>query len=209
MSVLAEYENYDGLGLADLVRTRQVTPIELVDEAIARIEVLNPSINAVIQPMYEQARQAAEKGVCAGPFGGVPFVLKDLIATYAGVPLRMGSAFCRDFVPGSDSELVKRHKAAGLIAVGKTNTPELGLVPFTEPELFGPTNNPWDLGRTPGGSSGGSAAAVAAGMVPIGHGGDGGRVASDSGVVLRASSVSSRAGAAIHSDRCCRRRGTG
>jgi amidase len=174
MSGFSDYAKYDGLGLAELVRKREVTPAELVEEAISRIERLNPQINAVIHKMYDLARKAAEGGLPDGPFTGVPFLLKDLVAGYAGVPMRSGSRFHRDFVSDHDSEIVRRHKAAGLIVLGKTNTPEYGLVPVTEPELFGPSNNPWDLTRTTGGSSGGSAAAVAARMVPLAHGSDGG-----------------------------------
>ena len=174
MSGFSDYARYDGLGLAELVRKREVTPAELVEEAISRIERLNPQINAVIHKMYDLARKAAEGDLPDGPFRGVPFLLKDLVAGYAGVPTRSGSRFHRDFVPDHDSEIVRRHKAAGLIVLGKTNVPEYGLVPVTEPELFGPSNNPWDLARTTGGSSGGSAAAVAACMVPLAHGSDGG-----------------------------------
>jgi len=124
--------------------------------------------------MYDLARKAAEGNLLDGPFSGVPFLLKDLMADYAGVPTRKGSRFHNDFVSDHDSEMVRRFKAAGVIVLGKTNTPEYGLVPVTEPELFGPSNNPWDLTRTTGGSSGGSAAAVAARIVPLAHGNDGG-----------------------------------
>jgi amidase len=174
MSGFSDYDKYDGLGLAELVRKKEVKPSELVEEAINRIERLNPQLNAVIYKMYELARKAADGDLPDGPFKGVPFLMKDILMAYAGVPLTMGSRFFKDFVPDHDSELVKRFKAAGIIVVGKTNTPEFGLVPITEPELFGPTNNPWDLSRTPGGSSGGSAAAVAARMVPLAHASDGG-----------------------------------
>jgi amidase len=174
MSGFNDYEKYDGFGLAELVRKKEVKPSELVEEAISRIEKLNPRINAVIHKMYELARKAADGDLPDGPFKGVPFLMKDILMAYAGVPLTNGSRFFKDFVPDHDSELVKRFKAAGIIVVGKTNTPEFGLVPITEPELFGPTNNPWDLSRTPGGSSGGSAAAVAARMVPLAHASDGG-----------------------------------
>ncbi len=174
MSSFSDYDKYDGLGLAELVRKKEVKPSELVEEAINRIERLNPRLNAVIYKMYELARKAADGDLPDGPFKGVPFLMKDLLMAYAGVPLTNGSRFLKDFVPDHDSELVKRFKAAGIIVVGKTNTPEFGLVPITEPELFGPTNNPWDLSRTPGGSSGGSAAAVAARMVPLAHASDGG-----------------------------------
>lgn len=174
MSGVSDYHKYDGLGLADLVRKKQVKPNELVEEAIIRIEKLNPQLNAVIHKMYDLARKAAEGVLPAGPFTGVPFLLKDLLAAHAGVPMRSGSRFHHNFIPDHDSEIVRRYKAAGLVILGKTNTPEYGLVPVTEPELFGPSNNPWDLTRTTGGSSGGSAAAVASRMVPLAHGNDGG-----------------------------------
>jgi amidase len=164
----------DGTAQADLVRRREVKPIELVDAAIERIERLNPTLNAVITPMYEEARRTASGPLPDGPFTGVPFLLKDLGAEYAGARLTEASALLRDYVSDHDTELVIRLKRAGLVVLGKTNTPEFGLLPTTEPRLFGPTRNPWDAGRTPGGSSGGSAAAVAAGMVPVAHGNDGG-----------------------------------
>jgi amidase len=174
MSLSHEIAFLDATAQAELVRSRQVEPIELVVAAIARIERLNPALNAVITPMFEQARSAARGNLPEGPFRGVPFLLKDLLASYAGVRLTAGSAFLRDFVPDHDSELVARLKRAGLIVVGKTNTPEFGLLATTEPRLFGPTRNPWDPERSTGGSSGGSAAAVAAGMVAMAHGNDGG-----------------------------------
>ncbi len=174
MAAFLEYHKYDGLGLAELVRTKQVTPVELVEEAISRIEVHNPKINAVIYKMYDQARATAKGELCGGPFKGVPFLLKDLHATYAGAPTSSGNRLLKDIPISYDSEIVHRFKSAGLIILGKTNSPEFGLVPYTEPGVFGPTRNPWDLNRTPGGSSGGSAAAVAARMVPMAHGSDGG-----------------------------------
>jgi amidase len=174
MSGFREYADYDGLGLAELVRAKQVTPAELVEEAVRRSETINPQINAVIHVMYDQARRAAAGELPDGPFTGVPFLLKDFVVALAGEPMRMGSRFFRDFVPDQDSELVRRYKAAGVIVVGKTNLPEFGLSAVTEPELFGPSNNPWDLSRTTGGSSGGSCAAVASLMVPLAHASDGG-----------------------------------
>jgi amidase len=174
VSGFQEYANYDGLGLAQLVREKKMTPTELVEEAVRGIERVNPQLNAVIHKMYDLARKAAEQGPPDGPFQGVPFLLKDLSMAYAGVPLRNGSRFHADYVPDYDCELVSRFKRAGVLVLGKTNTPEYGLVPVTEPELFGPSNNPWDLARTTGGSSGGSACAVAARLVPLAHGSDGG-----------------------------------
>jgi amidase len=169
-----EYHQYDGLGLAELIRTRQVSAVEVCAAAVARIEQLNPKINAVVTPLFESARRATVQGPPSRAFHGVPFLLKDLLAALAGAPLSFGCRALRDFVPDHDSELVRRFKNTGVVILGKTNTPEFGLVAYTEPELFGPTRNPWDLGRTPGGSSGGAAAAVAAGMVPLASGGDGG-----------------------------------
>jgi amidase len=174
MSGFAEYERYDGLGLAELVRSRAVSAAELLDAAIARVEARNPALNAVVRTMYDEARASLQAMPADAPFGGVPFLLKDLIAMYAGVPTSAGNRVLRDIPAREDSEIVRRYKAAGLIILGKTNTPEFGLVPYTEPEALGPTRNPWDLARSPGGSSGGSAAAVAARMVPLAGGGDGG-----------------------------------
>ncbi len=164
----------DALALATLVRERKVSPLELVDQAIARIERVNPRINAVVTTMFEQARQAAGAALPDGPFRGVPFLIKDLDAACAGVRMTAGSRYFSTCVPGHDSTLVQRYRRAGLVIVGKTNTPELGLTPVTESALLGPAHTPWKPGYTSGGSSGGSAAAVAAGLVPMAHGGDGG-----------------------------------
>lgn len=169
-----EFVWLDATAQAELVRNKEVKPLELVDAAIARIERLNPQINAVVTPMYEQARKLAAAPLPEGPFTGVPFLLKDLVAMYQGVRTTSGSSFLKDFVAFSDSRLVERYKAAGLIVVGKTNTPEFGIVPTTESQALGACHNPWDLSVTPGGSSGGSAAAVAAGFVPMAHANDGG-----------------------------------
>jgi amidase len=169
-----EFSSPDATALAGLVRQKQVKAIELVEAAIERIERLNSTLNAVVTPMYEQARKAASGKLPDAPFAGVPFLLKDLGALYAGVRMTMGTAFLRNFVPDHESELVTRLKRAGLIIVGKTNTPELGILPTTEPRLFGPSHNPWDIHRTPGGSSGGAAAAVAAHLVPMAHANDAG-----------------------------------
>jgi amidase len=176
MEKLKELTCLDGIAQAELVRAKEVKPIELVEAAIARIESLNPSINAVVTNMFEAAIACAkdEENLPKGPFRGVPYLLKDILGAYAGVPLTSGCAFLREFVPDHDSELVARLKRAGSIILGKTNTPEFGLVATTEPRLFGPTRNPWDLERMTGGSSGGSSAAVASGMVPMAHANDGG-----------------------------------
>lgn len=173
MPTFAEYELFDGLGLADLVKSGVVSPTELVTASIERIEKLNPAINAVIYKLYDQALDSSKQKIPDGVFQGVPFLLKDLLADLSGVPLQFGSRFAKNWISPRDSELVRRMKNAGLIMLGKTNTPEFGLSPITEPKLFGATRNPWDLTRVSGGSSGGSAAAVAACMVPMAHGGDG------------------------------------
>jgi len=170
----AEYGCFDALGLAELVRSGQASPAELLDEALARTAQVNPKINAVIHLMEGRAREAIAAGLPEGPFRGVPFLIKDLITAYAGEPMRNGSRLFKDFVPPEDEELTRRYKAAGLVIFGKTNTPELGVSNVTEPELFGPTRNPWDLERTSSGSSGGSAAAVAARIVPAANANDGG-----------------------------------
>ncbi len=169
-----EYGAYDGTGLAELVRTKQIHPRELVDEAIRRIDVGNPILNAVIHRLDEPARRQAEQPLGDGPFAGVPFLAKDLVSTWAGVPQASGTNLMKGWIPDHDSELAKRWRKAGVILLGKTNTPEIGLLPVTEPRAFGASRNPWMPGRTPGGSSGGSASAVAAGFVPIASGGDGG-----------------------------------
>jgi amidase len=168
------FASLDATAQADLVRRKEVKPIELVDAAIARIERLNPRLNAVINSWFDEAREQARGPLPQGPFTGVPFLLKDIITAYAGKALTSGSRFFADLVVPHDSELVQRHKRAGLVILGKTNTPEFGILPTTEPQLFGPTRNPWSTEHSTGGSSGGSAAAVASGMVPFAHASDGG-----------------------------------
>jgi amidase len=174
MSGFKEFDRFDALGLAELVRKKEVSPSDLCEEAIRRIELVNPKINAVITPMFEIARKAVQAGLPQGPFTGVPFLLKDIVEEYAGVPLTMGSRAFRNYVPARDTEMVVRFKNSGVVILGKTNVPELGILGVTEPELHGPTRNPWNTDHTPGGSSGGSAAAVASGMVPLASGNDGG-----------------------------------
>ena len=163
----------DATAQAELVKKREVKPSELVDAAIARIERLNPKVNAVITPTFEEARRNAMEMERSGPFAGVPFLVKDLELT-KGVPYTAGSAFLKDWIAPLDSPLMTRLRKAGFITLGKTSTPEFGILPVTEPEFLGPTRNPWNLNFTPGGSSGGAAAAVASGMVPIANASDGG-----------------------------------
>jgi amidase len=174
MPIISEYDRFDALGLAALVARGEVSPAELLEEAIRRTEALNPHLNAVILRLDDHARRLATGPLPDGPFRGVPFLLKDIMQAYAGVPLTSGSRALAGFVPPGDAEVVRRFRRSGLITFGRTNVPEFGLVAFTEPEAYGPARNPWDLARTPGGSSGGAAAAVAAGIVPIAGANDGG-----------------------------------
>ena len=165
----------DATAQAELVRTGEVTAVELVDAAIERIESANPSLNAVIHERFARARDEAPDAP-DGPFRGVPIVVKDLDGPLAGEPYHLGNRVLKEigYTADHDSFLNAKLKAAGFVVVGKTNTPEFGLLPTTEPAAYGPTRNPWDTARSAGGSSGGSAASVASGMVPVGHGGDGG-----------------------------------
>lgn len=171
---MRDYAQYDGLGLAELVAKKKVKPIELLDEAIARAEALNPKLNAIVYKDYERARDAARGKLPKGAFTGVPFLLKDIFALAEGVPTRQASRFFPPIPWPHDSWLTAKFKQSGLISFGKTNVPEFGLVPTTESKLYGPAHNPWDLSRSTGGSSGGSGAAVAAGIVPLAHANDGG-----------------------------------
>ncbi|MEO1049005.1 MAG: amidase family protein [Bacteroidota bacterium] len=171
---MKEFGAYDAIGLAELVSKKEISAVELVNEAIERIEQFNPKINAVIHKMYDVAHEQAVKGSHTGTFGGVPFLLKDLLSTYGGAPFSKGCKALKSYIANEDSETVKRFKKSGLVTLGKTNTPEFGLMGVTEPEAFGPTRSPWNTNHTPGGSSGGSAAAVAAGIVPMASAGDGG-----------------------------------
>jgi len=170
----ADYASYDGLGLAELVANRDVQPIELVNEAIARAEAVNPKLNAVVYADYERARAAAQAPLPDGPFRGVPFFLKDILGFAKGMPTRQGAEFMPVIHSDHDSLFTARLRSAGLVFLGKTNTPEFGLVPTTESRLYGTCRNPWNLERSSGGSSGGSAALVAAGVVPLAHANDGG-----------------------------------
>ncbi|ADP71836.1 Amidase [Rhodomicrobium vannielii ATCC 17100] len=174
MSGFADYDAFDGVGLAELVRRREVSAGELLAEARARADAVNPALNAIVYRRDAEAAREADAVAPDAPLAGVPFLVKDLGSPLAGAPLTCGSKLFANYVPDHDGEIVKRFKRAGLIAFGKTNVPEFGLVPVTEPVLFGPCRNPWDTERTPGGSSGGAAAAVAAGVVPMAHATDGG-----------------------------------
>jgi amidase len=171
---LNDYQDYDALGLAELVRSGEVSAEELLEAAISQVERHNPAINALVVEMYEHAEASIAAGLPQGPFTGVPFLLKDLRATFAGVPTSSGSRLFAHESATHDSELVIRQKQAGLVIFGKTNTSEFGCCPSTEGTLYGATRNPWDTRLSAGGSSGGSAAAVAAGFVPMAHGSDGG-----------------------------------
>ncbi len=166
----------DATDQAELVRRGSASPAELVDDAINRIEKLNPELNAVIRTRFDEARAEAAGPLPDGPFRGVPLVLKDLLAYSANEEVHEGMRVLKDahYVAPADQEITRRFRAAGFVVVGRTNTPELGILPTTEPDAYGPTRNPWDPRRSTGGSSGGSAAAVASGMVPVGHANDGG-----------------------------------
>ena len=166
----------DATGQAELIRTGQVGPNQLVEAALARIDAVNPSLNAVIHDLSDRATRALTSVDPNAPFAGVPMVVKDLDGWLEGAPFHAGTRFLEDhgFIAPRSSWLIERFEAAGLVVVGKTNTPELGLVTTTEPAAKGPTRNPWNPAHSTGGSSGGSAAAVAAGLVPVGHAGDGG-----------------------------------
>jgi amidase len=170
---MTELWQLDGIAQADLVRKGELSSLELVDAAIARIERIDPQLNAVVTPLFEAARKVARQPLPPGPLSGVPFLIKDLGCAQAGVRQTDGSRAKRNFVPGADSPLVTRYRDAGLVILGRTSTPELGNHSTTEPVLFGPTRNPWALDRTTGGSSGASAAAIAAGLTAIASGGDG------------------------------------
>jgi amidase len=178
MSGLADETRWiDATDQAALVAKGDVTPSELLEAAIERIEQSNPSLNAVVIEWFEHARSvAADPGLPDGPFRGVPFLLKDLYTSFAGQPLSNGNVALKDArkIDTADTTLVARFKAAGLVIAGRTNTPEMGSLPTTQPLAWGPTRNPWAHDRTPGGSSGGAAAAVAAGMVPFANASDGG-----------------------------------
>ena len=168
-----EYSNFDGVGLAELVSKREASPAELTEAAIARIEQHNPILNAVVFKGYEDARKAAAGNLPDGPFKGVPFLIKDLAMPVAGWPRSSGSRYTRGFVDTHDGGLTARYRASGAVLLGKSNTPEYGITGTTESGALGPCRNPWNPAHISGGSSGGAASAVAAGIVPLAHASDG------------------------------------
>jgi len=169
-----EYHKYDATGLAELVAKGEVTADELLDTALAGVDAVNGQLNAVVATFEDEARRFIRDDLGQGPFKGVPFLLKDLTAHYGGQPTGAGWPPRAAVRPEHDAELVRRFKKAGVVIVGKTAVPELAMDWTTRSRAHGVTNNPWDTGRTAGTSSGGSAAAIAAGIVPMAHGNDGG-----------------------------------
>ena len=169
----SEYSEFDGLGLAHLVRRGEVTPAELLEEAIARIEKHNPTLNAIVYKAYDEARRSAASKLPDGPFKGVPFLIKDISMEVAGWPMTNGSALLAGYVSKADAELTKRYRSAGMVLAAKTNTPEFGIPGTTEGRFLGNCHNPWNPNHSTGGSSGGAAASVASGIVPMAHASDG------------------------------------
>src|SRR5262250_4010998 len=170
----SEYDKYDGLGLAELIAKKQITPAELLSAVRQRVETINPKLNAFCHLFFDKAEEQIKNGLGNGPFRGVPFALKDIGQYMKGTITSYGGRVWKDQVADYDSTLVTRYKQAGLVIFGKTASPELGLTTTTESVLFGQTRNPWNLERTSGGSSGGSAAVVASRILPMAHGSDGG-----------------------------------
>src|ERR1700744_3769249 len=168
-----EYGSYDGVGLAELVRKKEVTPKELLGEALARTAKVDPQLNAVVVKHYDYAEKQIEKGLPDGPFTGVPFLLKDL-EFLQGTRTTFGATIFKDLVADHSGTFAQRCLDAGLTIFGKSASPEMGMLPTTEPRLHGPTKNPWNLAHSSGGSSGGAAAAVAARILPVAHASDGG-----------------------------------
>jgi len=173
VTAFGDYEDHDAVGLAALIRDGAVSAAEVLEAAIARCEARNPALNAVVMELYDHGRAAVAGDLPDGPLAGVPYLIKDLGAALAGTPTTGGSKFMADVVPDADSETVTRLKAAGMAIFGKTNTCEFGMSITCEPQLYGPTRNPWDDAVTPGGSSGGAASAVAARILPAAHASDG------------------------------------
>ncbi|MGH9661380.1 MAG: amidase, partial [Bryobacteraceae bacterium] len=174
LGLAAEIDRHDALGWAGLIAKKQITPEELLRAVRARVEALNPKLNAFCQLFFDKAEAQIKQGLPTGPFRGVPFPMKDIGHQLAGTATTAASRIYKDNVPDFDSTLVERYKRAGLVIFGKTTTPEMGVAPTTESAMYGATRNPWNLERTPGGSSGGAAAAVATRIVPMAHATDGG-----------------------------------
>lgn len=175
MNTFREYPGLDALSLAGLIERGDVSAAEVLEAAFERIQAFNPRLNAICLLADEAARQTVRRGVPKGPFSGVPFVLKDITAAAEGLPMSCGSRFFRGIGGDHDTELVARYRRAGLVLLGRTTTPEMAISPATEAAVYGaPTRNPWSLAHSSGGSSGGAGAAVAAGLVPLAHGSDGG-----------------------------------
>ncbi|MBC8107389.1 MAG: amidase, partial [Anaerolineae bacterium] len=170
---MQNFADYDGLGLAELVRKRDATPSELLEAAIERIDRHNPKLNAVVHKAYDEARATAAGALPDGPFKGVPFLIKDLGVRVKGWPRTSASRFAQIDADVEDGELTKRYRASGVVLAGKTNTPEFGIPGVTASALLGPCRNPWNTDHISGGSSGGAASAVAAGIVPLAHASDG------------------------------------
>jgi amidase len=172
---VTKHTQEDATFLAQQVASGAASADELLDEALARVAVLNPQLNAVVLMQEEVARAAIKRGLPDGPFKGVPFLIKDLGAEAIDFPTNSGSNLLKNTTYTYDSEIYRRMRATGVVTFGRTTSPEGGIGPVTEASVYGgPTRNPWDVSRTPGGSSGGSGAAVAAGIVPMAHGSDGG-----------------------------------
>jgi amidase len=174
MSIGAAYDAHDALGLAELVRKKEVTPEELLEEAIRRARALNPQLNAIVLEMFDEGRRLISAGLPDGPLRGVPFLLKDLAQPYAGFTLTHSSKLFEKFIPKRHGELTNRYLKAGVVIFGRTSSSEFGILPTTEPHLHGPCHNPWKRGHSTGGSSGGAGAVVAARIIPAAHGGDAG-----------------------------------
>lgn len=174
MNDLRDILALDGVGQGEAISRGEVSPSDLVEAVIANIEAVDPELNSVVIPMFDEARRTAKQPLPSGPLAGVPFLLKNIVAEYRGSLYTASSPTLAGYVSDTDSELVRRYRAGGLVVAGKTNTPQFAVGPTTEPLMYGATRNPWDTGRSAGGSSGGSAAAVAAGLVALAHGNDGG-----------------------------------
>jgi amidase len=171
--IIPEYDDLDATALAELIKNKELSASEVLEAAIERAELRNPSLNAIVTPLYERARTQA-KDLPDGPLSGVPFLLKDLKAQLKGTPTSNGTKLEKGRIAEGNSLIVDRFLASGVQVMGKSNSPEFGIMGVTEPKIWGPCRNPWDLNRTPGGSSGGTSSAVAARIVPIAHAGDGG-----------------------------------